>query len=313
MSQERKRRDNFSPLTVVMLVILSFYCFALLFMLFWAIMQVFKHPMDFNKNPIFFPSSKAPQKGWTLLNFQVLAAYTETKWLPAMAGATASASMVDVFINTISYSLGGALVNAGVTCIIAYLVARYAYFYSKVIYSIVIVVMVIPIVGAQASEIEVLDMLNLYNTRFGFIVLKASFVGIYFLVFYETFRSIPMTYSEAAMIDGASDWYIMTRICLPLALNVFTTVALITFIQYWNDYQMAMLYMPSYPTLSYFLYQVQNKTQEVHVEGLAYSIRSDRVTVAMTATVVLMTPILVIFIALHEKLMGNLSIGGIKG
>jgi ABC-type Fe3+ transport system permease subunit len=52
-----------------------------------------------------------------------------------MAGATASASMVDVFINTISYSLGGALVNAGVTCIIAYLTARYAYFYSKIIYS----------------------------------------------------------------------------------------------------------------------------------------------------------------------------------
>ncbi len=315
MSKESKRRDKFSPITVVMLVLLSVYTFALLFMLLWALMQVFKFPLDFNKNPIWFPSNAKGQNGWTFVNFKILAAYTNTEWMPATASQP-SVSLVEVFINSLSYALGGSLVNAGVTCLMAYLTARYAYAYSKLIYSIVIVVMVVPIVGAQASEIEVLTMLGLYNTRFGFIILKAGFVGMYFLVFYETFKSMPMTYSEAAMIDGASDWYIMTKICLPLVLNVFTTVTLITFIQYWNDYQMAMLYMPDYPTLSYFLFQVQHQTQEVYVDGLPFgmkSIRSEFVPIKMTATVVLMTPILAIFIALHERLMGNLSIGGIKG
>ena len=315
MSKERKRRDKFSPLTIVMLVILSIYCCALLFMMLWAVMQVFKFPLDFNKNPIWFPSNAKGQNGWTTVNFKILAAYTETEWMPATASRP-SVSLVQVFINSLTYALGGSVVNAAVTCLMAYLAARYAYTYSKIIYGIVIVVMVVPIVGAQASEIEVLTMLNLYNTRFGFIILKAGFVSMYFLVFYETFKGIPMTYSEAAMIDGASDWYIMTKICLPLVLNVFTTVALITFIQYWNDYQMAMLYMPDYPTLSYFLFQVQHQTQEVYVEGLPFgmkSIRSEFVPIKMTATVVLMTPILIIFIALHERLMGNLSIGGIKG
>ena len=315
MSEKRKRHDKFSPLTAMMLVILSIYCVALIFMLFWAIMQIFKFPLDFNKNPIWFPSNAKGQNGFTVVNFKILAAYTQTEWMPVTA-KNSSVSLVEVFINSMVYALGGSIVNAGVTCLMAYLTARYAYTYSKIIYSIVIIVMVVPVVGAQASEIEVLTMLGLYNTRFGFIILKAGFVGMYFLVFYETFKGIPMTYSEAAMIDGASDWYIMTKICMPLVFNVFTTVALITFIQYWNDYQMAMLYMPDYPTLSYFLFQVQHQTQEVHVEGLPFgmkTIRSDYVTIKMTATVVLMTPILILFISLHEKLMGNLSIGGIKG
>ncbi|MBO5277641.1 MAG: carbohydrate ABC transporter permease [Clostridia bacterium] len=315
MSKNNIKRDKFSPITIAMLVVLSIYCFILLFMLLWALMQVFKFPMDFNKNPVWFPTTKNKQVGFTFINFKILSAYTETEWMPVDA-ANPRVPLVEVFINSIVYSLGGSLMNAMVMCIMAYLTARYAYLYSKIIYAIVIVVMVIPIVGAQASEIQVLSMLGLYNTRFGFLVLKASFVGMYFLVFYETFKNIPMTYSEAAMIDGASDWCIMTKICLPLVLNVFTTIALITFIQFWNDYQMAMLYMPDYPTLSYFLFQVQNQTQEVRVSGLPYgmkTIRSDYVPIKMTATVVLMTPILILFIALHERLMGNLSIGGIKG
>ena len=312
MKKSKMKHDSFSPLTVFMCIILSIYVVILLFLLLWAFMQIFKHPLDFNKNPIWFPTKKDGQQGWTTVNFNALIAYSKTAWMSSNANRD-DVGFVEIILNTLSYSIGGSLVNAAVTCLVAYCAAKYDYFYSKVIYGIVLVVMVVPIVGAQGSEIEVLTWLGLYNTRFGFIVLKASFVGIYFLVFYETFKGIPITYSEAAMMDGASDWCIMARICLPLVSNVFLTVSLITFIQYWNDYQMAMLYMPDYPTLSYFLFQVQNATQKINVSGVNYKIGLDRPPVKMTATVVLMTPILIIFVALNEKLMGNLSIGGIKG
>ena len=312
MSTEHKRRDKFSPLTVCMLVILCIYVAILLCLFLWASMQIFKHPMDFNKNPIWFPTTANGQRGWTLVNFQALISYSETAWMGDGASRT-QVGFLEIIINSICYAVGGAFVNAAITCLVAYLAAKYDYAYSKILYGIVIVVMVVPIVGAQASEIEVLTNLGLYNTRFGFIILKAGFVGMYFLVFYETFKGIPMTYTEAAMIDGASDWYIMTKIYLPLVVNVFTTVALITFIQYWNDYQMAMLYMPDYPTLAYFLFKVQSASHKISVTGVNYAIGLDRPPIKMAATVVLMTPILIIFISLHEKLMGNLSIGGIKG
>lgn len=306
------KHDKFSPLTVIMLVVLTVYVAMLLFMLLWAVMQIFKHPMDFNKNPIWFPSKKGDMRGFTTVNFRALISYSETAWMGSDANRT-NVGFVEIFLNSLSYSVGGSFVNAAVMCLMAYLTARYKYFYSRIIYGIVVVVMVIPVVGAQASEIEVLNMLGLWNTRFGFLVLKAGFVGMYFLVFYESFKGIPETYSEAAMIDGASDWYIMTNIYFPLIANVFMTIMLITFIQYWNDYQMAMLYMPDYPTLAYFLFKVQSASHKINVKGVDYKIGLDRPPIKMTATMVLMTPILIIFIALHERLMGNLSIGGIKG
>ena len=311
MSKSGVKRDKFSPLTIVMLVLLTAYCVMLLFLLLWAVMQVFKPTLDFNRGDIVgFPKSGR----WTLSNFEALFKYAEEyPWLNSAGGATRDkVSLWEVIFNSVVYAVGGALVNAIVTCIAAYLTARYNYFYSKIAYAIVIVVMIIPVIGAQASEIAVLKMFGLHNTRYGFLALKASFVGIYFLVFYETFRSIPMTYSEAAMMDGASDWRIMTRICFPLCKNVFMTVFMITFINYWNDYQMALLYMPDYPTLSFFLFQVQNASARIRISATETVITSEA-PFRMAATVLLMVPVLLIFIVMHDKLMGNLSIGGIKG
>ena len=313
MSSENKKRDNFSPLTVIMLVILSIYVALLLFLLLWAVMQVFKHPLDFNKNPIWFPSSEGTQHGFTTVNFGALFAYSEKTWMGDGATRT-RVGFVEIILNSVVYAVGGALVNTAVMGLMAYLTAKYEYFYSKLIYGIVIVVMVVPIVGAQASEIQMLRYMHLYNTRFAFIVLKASFVGgVYFLVFYAAFKSIPMTYTEAAMIDGASDWCIVVRICLPLVLNVFMTVFLITFIQYWNDYQLPLVYMPDYPTLSYYIFMMKMSSQPIRGDGLKFPINAASEPLNLAAAMILIAPVLIIFIALHERLMGNLSVGGIKG
>ena len=307
MAKQSKMRDKFSPLTVIMLVILSAFVTALLFMLVWGFMQTLKHPHLFAYDKTSFWKFN----DLTFANYSAVIQYANyDRWM----GQTGSPNFPEMILNTILYAVGGAFLNVSVMCLMAYLTARYSYFYSKIIYTIVIVVMVVPIVGAQASEIEILKNFHLYNKRFSFMVLKAGFVGMYFLVFYAAFKTIPMTYSEAAMMDGASDWCIMVKICLPLTLNVFMTVFLITFIQFWNDYQLAMLYMPSYPTLSFFVFNYQNRRMNVNVPGYEFNpVDTGSKTTVLAATFFLIIPIAIIFIALHERLMGNLSIGGIKG
>ena len=307
MAKESKRRDKFSPLTVIMLAVLSIYVIALLFMLVWGLMQSLKHPHLFAYDKESFWKFNE----LTFANYKAVLLYANSNWTGSAAGSPGFGEMI---LNTMLYAVGGAFLNAAITCLMAYLTARYSYFYSKIIYTIVIVVMVVPIVGAQASEIEILERFHLYDKRFSFMVLKASFVGMYFLVFYASFKTIPMTYTEAAMMDGASDWCIMTKICLPLVLNVFMTVFLITFIQYWNDYQLAMLYMPSYPTLSFFVFNYQNHRMNVNVPGYMYNpVDTGSKTSVLAATFFLIIPISILFMAFHERLMGNLSIGGIKG
>ena len=312
------------------------YSLSLILMLFWGLMTSLKHFQDFNTNKVGFPDFSAWEKFGFLIDgydhiFANYVLFVENFTLTGDSFKTSFYTMfssepvehnpgdiglLQVLLNTLIFCAGGALLPTFMCCFMGYVCAKYKYKFSTVIYSIVVFVMVMPIVGNAPAMLDFLRKFGLYDTYVGHAIRQCSFTSMYFLVFYETFKGIPMTYSEAAMIDGASDWYIMTKICLPLALNVFATVALITFIQFWNDYQMAMLYMPSFPTLSYFLFQVQHQTQEVFVKGLPFgmkSIRSEFVPIKMTATVVLMTPILIIFIALHERLMGNLSIGGIKG
>ena len=95
----------------------------------------------------------------------------------------------------------------------------------------------------------------------------------------------------------------MARIMLPLVRNTFFTVFLIKFVELWNDYQVPLLYLPSRPTLSFGLYFVSNYT------GNTIS----TVPLRMAGCIIILLPILALFIAFKEKLMGNITMGGVKG
>jgi ABC-type glycerol-3-phosphate transport system permease component len=133
--------------------------------------------------------------------------------------------------------------------------------------------------------------------------MKANFLGLYFLVFHEVFKAMPKSYSEAATIDGAGDFAIMTRIALPLAKNTFFTVLLINFVTLWNDYQTPMIYMPTHPTIAEQLYWIQHSSFKLFA----------KTPVQMAAVLLLMIPVLILFLCFHKRLMGNLTIGGVKG
>ena len=105
-------------------------------------------------------------------------------------------------------------------------------------------------------------------------------------------------------MDGAGEYTVFLRIMLPMVKTVFWTIALIYFITYWNDYQTPLLYMPSYPTLSYGVYSLTVNTSASL--GLNYK------TVQMAASMTLIVPILIAFIIFKDKIMGNLTMGGEK-
>ena len=104
-------------------------------------------------------------------------------------------------------------------------------------------------------------------------------------------------------MDGASQLRIMTSIILPLSVKIISTVWLILFVQLWNDYQTPMLYLPTLPTLAYGVYYV---TEIDHSGDLTQT------PIKVAGCMLLALPILVIFIFLKDKLMGNVSMGGVK-
>ena len=160
--------------------------------------------------------------------------------------------------------------------------------------------MILPIVGSFPSEIKIAMTLGLYDNMIGMWIMKTYVSGLHFLVFYSGFKLIPKDYVEAAQLDGAGNFMVMVRIMFPFLRGSIFTIALLKFIGFWNDYQTPLLYMPTHPTLAYGVYEFTRG-----------SITGDTPT-QLAATMLMAVPLFVIFIVFQKRLLGDLTIGGLK-
>ena len=132
---------------------------------------------------------------------------------------------------------------------------------------------------------------------------------MYFFVYLAFYKGFSDTYAEAAEIDGASQLDVLFRIVIPLSMKTIGSVLLIQVINLWNDYQVPLLYLPTHPTIAYATYLFTDATKAI---GLTGEFRG-RIYYEVSACMMLALPILVIYIAFNKKLMGDISMGGIKG
>ena len=115
-------------------------------------------------------------------------------------------------------------------------------------------------------------------------------------------RGIPKTYSEAAILDGASNFRIYLNIVLPLIKPIFIYLSVQTFFGVWNDFQGPLMYLEeeSQYTLSLALY-------------LKYGQSSDPINLTMAVGVLMMIPCAALFAVFQKQLMEGVSTIGIKG
>lgn len=284
-----------SPLIITLLVVLLIYSISLLVPFVWGFFTSLKGKYEIRNNPFGLPEE------WLFVNY--LQAFDNFKVRVEWGDGFRWVYFEEMFLNSVLYSLGCALIQSFTTCIVAYVIARFSHFkFSKIVYTVVIIVMILPIVGSQPSELALARQLGLYDEMWGIWIMRLNFLGIYFLVFHAMFKGIPKDYADAAYIDGASEWQVMTKIMLPMSRNTLLTVILLNFIGYWNDYQTPLLYIPSHPTLAYGLYLFSNSPD------------NELATIPMkiTGCMLMMVPILIIFLIFRKRLIGNISIGGLK-
>ena len=278
---------------LIIFSILVLYVVALCTLLGWAALTSFKEQFDFRINIIGLPKKWVWNYTFVYNNFFVEIA-TSTGTRPVY--------MVEQFYNTILYSVGCAFINTFVTCTVAYLCALFPYKFSKLVYSLVIVVMIIPIYGTTAPTILMAKRLGIYDTIWGQWIMKAHFLGLPFLIFYNTFSGMSQELSEAAKIDGANNLTIYIKILFPLAGSTFLTFFIMSLIGNWHDYSTPLYYLPSYPTVALALLDFSNTTEL----GL------NTIPMRMTGAVLVLVPILIVFLIFNKRLMGNATIGGIK-
>ena len=277
-------------------VILALYVLSMVGMLLWALMTTVRPYSEFLSTPLSFPK-EIQFTNW-------VEAFTKFA-VPIFENGiqTGSFYMEHMFAFSMLYSVGCSLVQTFTACVCAYLTAKYPFRLGKIVYTTVIVVMIIPIVGSLPSEIMMLHNLRLHDTFLGVYIMKMNFLGMYFLVFYAVFKSLSWEYAESAFIDGASHLTVMLRIMLPLVKTTFFAIFLLNFVNYWNDYQSALLYLPSYPTMAYGLFYMKFAA----TQGFG------KIPMQLTCCIILAIPSLLLFVVFQKHIMGNLTMGGIKG
>ena len=264
--------------------------------LIWSFFTSFKGRIDYRLNPIGLP------KNWEFLYDDVLKQFRApiTKNNITTEGGAGLGVMI---VNSMWYALGTSFVSTTVSFLVGYVVARFRFKFCNVIYTVVILQMIIPTVGTLPSEIAIAQSLGLYNTIYGMLFMKSYVTGLYFLSFYAALRVIPKDYAEAAYLDGAGNFRVMFNIMLPMASGIFSTILLLNFIAFWNDYQTPLIYMPSFPTLAFGLWN--------YVNG-SFDLETSNTPMQLGGCMLMAVPLITLFCVFQKKLLGNVSLGGLK-
>ena len=132
-------------------------------------------------------------------------------------------------------------------------------------------------------------------------------------------EGLPSALEESAMIDGANDFTIFTRIISPLCKPVYATVALFVAVGQWNSWFDAMLYNrmnTQYTTLQYelmkLLSSVMQQRGSATTGGNTATAAVTPVTVRSAATVVTMLPIILLYPFLQRYFVSGMTIGSVK-
>ncbi len=186
-----------------------------------------------------------------------------------------------------------------VASLASYGFARYRGRIREIIFFIYIILMLMPYQVTLVPNYLVSDWLKLLNTNWA-IWLPGIFSPFAVFLLTKFMRRIPESVIEAAQIDGAGEWQIYRKICMPLCKGAICSAAILVFIDYWNMVEQPLILMTDaekHP-LSVFLSKINDG--EI---GLAFAVAT-----------IYMVPSLLIFLYGEEYLVDGITYqGGIKG
>lgn len=251
--------------------------------LIWVLMSSFKTTQQIFGSPFSLPTS---------FNFD------------NYVSAWTSASIGTYFFNTVIV-VGCALVIVmllGSMC--AYVLARYEFKGSKVIYYLMLAGLTFPIFLAVVPLFQTLRGFGLLNTFPGLIITYVAF-ALPFTVFflYAFFRTLPQEIAEAAAIDGAGPWRIFFTIMLPMAKPGLASVAIFNFLGLWNQFLLPIALNTN--SANYVLSQGMAS----FASQAGYAVNFGALFAAVVITVL---PVLVTYIIFQRQLQGSVSSGLLK-
>lgn len=175
------------------------------------------------------------------------------KWIPSSVNLNnyiQAAKSMDFWM-----SLLKSIIIAGVPTIcnliscalVGYGLARFEFPGKKIAFALIIFSFILPSQITMISTYKLYNDLDILNTLWAFVIpsiLAAGINGpIFILIFYQFFKQVPKVLIEAAQIDGAGYLKSFLKISLPSAAPAIITVALFSFVWYWNESYLTQMYV----------------------------------------------------------------------
>lgn len=287
-----KRSPVDKSVRIICFVVMTFLALTYVFMYVWLLLNSFRSLDSYLKDAF----NLFDFKHYTFDNYREL-------FNTQIAGSARNPVYItDTILNTVILVFGQVLLSITIPAFTAYIIAKYNFKLKKVIMNIAVISMVVPTLGSMATTYGFITKLNLINSVWGIFLMSAGGFGFGFLLFYNFFAAIPWEYAESAFLDGASDMQVFLRIMYPQAVPIITAIAITSFINHWNDYMTAYLYLPDKPTIALGVSQLYSRMKNALTLPIAFA------GMALLATVSL-----AIFAVFNKFIMNNLSVGGVKG
>ena len=200
--------------------------------------------------------------------------------------------------------------------LLAYVVSRKRFLFRSQLSLFWVITMYVN--GGMIPTLILYRNLNLTNTFWVYVI--PGMISAFNVLVLRTFmEGLPSALEESAMIDGANDFTIFTRIISPLCKPVYATVALFVAVGQWNSWFDAMLYNrmnAQYTTLQYelmkLLSSVMQQSGSATTGGNTAAAAVTPVTVRAAATVVTMLPIILLYPFLQRYFVSGMTIGSVK-
>lgn len=183
----------------------------------------------------------------------------------------------------------------------AYALARMDFRGKNLMFGAIISTLFIPPVILFTPNYLIIDYFGWVDTLLAVIVpLAASALGVFLLR--QFFLSLPRELEEAAILDGANRFQIFVRIILPLSKAPLATLAVLSFLQNWNDFLWPV----------YVLFNPQNLTLPPGLSILQGAYDTDY-AVIMAGGVVASIPVLILYLIAQRYIIEGVSRSGLKG
>ena len=187
----------------------------------------------------------------------------------------------------------------------AFALARVSFRGRGLLLMTILAVSMFPQIAVLAGLFELVRAFGLFNTPFALIFSYTIFTLPFTVWVLTTFmRDLPVEIEEAAIVDGASPWVIITKVFMPLMWPALVTTGLLAFIAAWNEFLFALTFTSSNET----------RTVPVAIALLSgasqYEIPWGRI---MAASVIVTVPLVVLVLIFQRKIVQGLTAGGVQG